>query len=311
MSLSGGKKVIYAALFGNGAITVMKFGAAFFSGSAAMLAEAFHSTADTANQLLLLFGLARSQRPPDDKHPFGYGKEVYFWSFIVAVSVFFVGAAFSIYEGVHKVLHPEPVESIAVPLAVLGAAVVFELYAFTIAYREARTLTKRGGIGGLLDMAVATKNPPVMVVLLEDSAALVGLVVAACGITAAYYLNMPVLDGVTGIVIGILLLFVAYFLARETKALLIGESATVEDREAMTRVLSSIPEITRTGTLMTMHLGPEEILVNLDVEFRDGLSTDEVEAVIDKLEHRLKQAVPAVKKIYIEAESIMGHPKGV
>ena len=301
------KKVIYAALIGNGLITIMKFIAASVSGSAAMLAEAFHSTADTGNQVLLLFGLKRSKKPPDEKHPFGYGKEIYFWSFVVAVSIFFVGAALSIYEGVHKVMHPEPVKGFLLPIGVLALAMVFESYSWYIAYSAARKMKSkraRRGVAGYLDMAVRTKNPTILVVLFEDTAALIGLVIAAVGITLAHYTGLSIIDGITSILIGILLLCVALFLARETKELLIGESATRDDREKMHRALASIHEIEQTGALMTMHLGPEEILVNLEVEFIDGLDTDGVEAAIDKIESRLKQAVPAVKKIYIEAESL-------
>ncbi len=301
---SGDKKVIYAALFGNGIIMVMKFLAAFFSGSAAIFAEALHSTADTANQVLLLFGMNRSKRPPDERHPFGYGKEIYFWSFVVAVSIFFVGAVFSIYKGVDRILHPEEIRSYTLSVAVLLGAMVFEAYAFTVAYKEASKLKTKKGLFGFIDMAVRTKNPTVMVVLFEDSAALTGLTLALFGLGLSYYTGNIYIDGATSIAIGVLLLGVAVLLARETKELLIGESATAEDIEAMRRALTSIPEINKAGSLMTMHMGPDEILVNLDVEFIDGLSTDGVEEAVDKIERRLKQAVPAVKKIYIEAESL-------
>ena len=301
---SGDKKVIYAALLGNGIIMLMKFLAAFFSGSAAMFAEALHSTADTANQVLLLFGMNRSKRPPDDRHPFGYGKEIYFWSFVVAVSIFFVGAVFSIYKGVDKILHPEQIHSYTLSVVVLLGAMVFEAYAFMVAYKEASKLKTKNGLFGFIDMAVRTKNPTIMVVLFEDSAALTGLTIALIGMGLSYYTGNLLIDGITSVAIGVLLLGVAVLLARETKELLIGESATEEDIEAMRRALNSIPEINKAGRLMTMHMGPDEILVNLDVEFIDGLSTDGVEEAIDKIERRLKQAVPAVKKIYIEAESL-------
>ncbi|MEE9613890.1 MAG: cation diffusion facilitator family transporter [Thermodesulfobacteriota bacterium] len=304
MSGHSSKKVVIAALAGNGAIAVMKFVAAFVSGSAAMLAEAFHSTADSMNQVMLLVGMKRSKRPPDEDHPFGYGKELYFWAFVVAVSIFVVGAALSIYGGVDKMLHPHPIESIWLPLAVLGASIAFETYSFSVAFSEAKKLGGGTRPTDFIRMAVTTKDPTIMIVLFEDTAAMAGLIVAAVGISASYWLDMPFIDGLTSVLIGLILLYVAFFLARETKKLLIGESATKEDREAIRRAVVNVDGVERCGQPMTMHLGPEDILVNLEVEFRDGLSTDEVEAAIDRIESRIKSAVPAVKKIFIEAESI-------
>lgn len=298
------KKVIYAALIGNSAIAVMKFIVAVISGSAAMLAEGFHSAADSGNQIMLLIGHTRSGKPPDEKHPFGYGKELYFWAFVVAVSIFFVGAALSIYEGIDKLIHPEPVKSLFLPLVVLGLAMVFEAYPWWIAFSEARHIKEGKGYRSLMDMAVRSKNPTILVVLLEDSAALVGLMVAAVGITLAYTTKMSVFDGIASIIIGVLLLVLALFLARETKELLIGESAGRRDREKIHQTICSMPEIRQCGSLLTMHLGPDDILVNIDVEFIDDLSTDDVEATIARIEERVKEAVPAATKIYIEAQSL-------
>jgi cation diffusion facilitator family transporter len=298
------KKVIYAALIGNSAIAVMKFAAAFISGSAAMLAEAFHSSADTGNQIMLLIGHARAEKPADEKHPFGYGKELYFWAFVVAVSIFFVGAALSIYEGVHKLIHPEPVKSLLLPLVVLGVAMVFEAYPWWIAFSEARHIKEGKGYRSLMDMAVRSKNPTVLVVLFEDTAALIGLLVAAVGITLAYTTRAPIFDAIASILIGVILLLLALFLARETKELLIGESAGKRDRENIHQAICSIPEVAQCGRLLTMHLGPDDILVNIDVEFIDGLSTDELEAAVDRIEFRVREVVPAVSKIYIEAEAL-------
>lgn len=305
MTKHSDKKVIYAALFGNSVIAVMKFIAALMSGSAAMLAEGFHSVADSGNQVMLLVGHARSKKPPDDRHPFGYSKELYFWAFVVAVSIFFVGAALSIYEGIKKMVHPEPVESVFLALGVLSVSALFEAYPWWVAFSEARKAKRKKGLAGYMDMAVRSKNPTVMVILFEDSAALLGLMAAAAGISLAHITQMPIFDALASIIIGTVLLILALFLARETKELLIGESATREDREEIRQVLSTIPEIRQYGRLLTMHLGPDDILVNIDVEFVDGLSTDEVEATVDKIEARIKEAVPAVTKIYIEAEAIM------
>jgi cation diffusion facilitator family transporter len=282
----------------------MKFAAAFISGSAAMLAEAFHSSADTGNQIMLLIGHARAEKPADEKHPFGYGKELYFWAFVVAVSIFFVGAALSIYEGVHKLIHPEPVKSLLLPLVVLGVAMVFEAYPWWIAFSEARHIKEGKGYRSLMDMAVRSKNPTVLVVLFEDTAALIGLLVAAVGITLAYTTRAPIFDAIASILIGVILLLLALFLARETKELLIGESAGKRDRENIHQAICSIPEVAQCGRLLTMHLGPDDILVNIDVEFIDGLSTDELEAAVDRIEFRVREVVPAVSKIYIEAEAL-------
>jgi cation diffusion facilitator family transporter len=298
------KKVIYAALFGNSAIAVMKFIVAVFSGSAAMLAEGFHSTADSVNQIMLLIGHKRAAQPPDEKHPFGYGKELYFWAFVVAVTIFFVGASLSIYEGANKIFHPEPIKSLFFSLVVLGISVLFEAYPWWVAYSEAKRLRSKKGISGFLDMAVRSKNPTVMVVLFEDSAAMVGLFVAAVGISLAHITQMPVFDAAASIIIGVILLILALFLARETKDLLIGESAGIKDRENIRGVIFSVPEIKRCGQLLTMHMGPEDILVNMEVEFIDDLSTDQMEAVIDRIEINIKKAVPEVTKIFIEAQSL-------
>jgi cation diffusion facilitator family transporter len=298
------KKVIYAALIGNSAIAIMKFIVAVISGSAAMLAEGFHSAADSGNQIMLLIGHSRAQKPPDDKHPFGYGKELYFWAFVVAVSIFFVGAALSIYEGINKLIHPEPVKSVILPLVVLGLAMIFEAYPWWIAFSEARKIKTGKGFTSFMDMAVRSKNPTVLVVLFEDTAALIGLLVAAIGVTLAYTTKMSIFDAIASILIGVVLLVLALFLARETKELLIGESAGRRDREKIHQTICAMPEIRQCGSLLTMHLGPDDILVNIDVEFVDGLSTDELEAAIDLIESRVKGAVPTATKIYIEAKAL-------
>ena len=298
------KKIIYAALFGNSAIAVMKFIVAFISGSTAMLAEGFHSTADSVNQVMLLVGHSRSARPADDQHPFGYGKELYFWAFVVAVSIFVVGAALSIYEGVHKTIHPKPVKSLALSLAVLGISILFEAYPWWVAFSEAKRLKRSKGFKGLFDMAVRSKNPTVIVVLLEDSAAMIGLFVAAVGISLAHYFHNPIFDALSSVFIGLILLVLAVFIARETKALLIGESATRIDREKIQQTICSLPEIEGCGRLLTMHLGPNNILVNMDVEFSDNLSTDDLESIIAQIESHVKAAVPEATQIYIEAKAL-------
>ncbi len=302
---TGENKTIYAALLGNLAITAMKFAAAFISGSPAMMAEAFHSSADSGNQLMLLVGQARARKPADDEHPFGYGKEIYFWAFMVAVSIFFVGGALSIYEGLHKLAAPPAETGFPVwPLAVLGGAALLEGGSWLVAMREAAKMKTDHPGQNFVQLATRTKSPTVMVVLFEDSAALLGLAVAAAGILLSYYTRRPVYDAGASIVIGLLLLLVAVFLARETKALLIGESAGPEERRRIRQAIVDLPEVQRCGNILTMHLGPAEILANIDVEFVDNLTTDEVEAAVDKIEASVRGAVPAVRKIYIEAHAL-------
>ena len=298
------KKVVYTALFGNFAIAVMKFIVAGVSGSSAMLAEGFHSAVDTLNQVMLLIGLKRSTKPPDEDHPFGYGKVLYFYAFVVAVSIFFVGGALSVFEGIRRISHPEPLRSLTLPLIVLGASFLFECYPWWVAYSEAKRLKRGKGLMSYVDMAERSKNPTVMVVLFEDSAALLGLVIAGLGITIAYTTGLNIFDALASIIIGLTLIGLAFFLAKETKGLLIGESASREDQEKIRMAIGKIASVKRCGRLLTMHMGPHDILVNMDVEFADGLSTDEVEDAIDLIETQIKAAVPEVKRIYIEAEAI-------
>jgi divalent metal cation (Fe/Co/Zn/Cd) transporter len=201
-------------------------------------------------------------------------------------------------------LHPEPVKALYLPLIVLGVSVLFEAYPWWVAYSEAKSIKSKKGFSGFLDLAVRSKNPTIMVVLLEDSAAMIGLFAAAIGISLAHVTGRPIFDAAASIFIGVVLFILALFIARETKALLIGESAGSRDREHIRQAICNVHEITSCGQLLTMHLGPEDILVNMEVEFLDGLSTDEVEAVIEKVEKSVKAAVPAVTKIFIEAQSL-------
>lgn len=225
MATHASRRVILAALIGNSLISLTKYFAAAFTGSSAMFSEAIHSTVDTGNQALLLYGLGRAQKKPDKEHPFGYAQEVYFWAFMVAILVFSVGAGVSLYEGVHKVLHPEPITSAYVNYIVLGLAMIFEGVAWVIAFRE---FNSRRGRRSFFQAMQETKDPSVLTVLLEDSAALLGLMVAFVGIYLGQALEMPVLDGVASVVIGLILAGTALLLAVETKSLLIGESASPE-----------------------------------------------------------------------------------
>lgn len=302
---TGSRSVIVAALIANLAIAAIKFVVAFLTLSAAMLAEAVHSLADTGNQFLLLLGLRLSRRPADAAHPFGYGKEQYFWAFVVALMLFFVGAVVSIYEGVEKVLEPHALERVWLVYAILGTSIVIESVSFTVALREFRR--RRAPGTGLLDGIRKTKDASLAVVLLEDSAALLGLMLALLGVAAAQWTGLALFDGLASIAIGLLLAAVAFLLAFETRELLIGESASPEVVETIRAVLRGHPGVTSVGRILTMHLGASSILVGINCDFDDALSAHEVEALIERLEVLIRQAVPEAGRIFIEANP--GHPR--
>ena len=306
MDAHGSKKVIYAALAGNSAIAAIKFAAAVFTGSSAMLSEAIHSLVDTGNQVLLLYGIRKSGKPADEEHPFGYGMELYFWTFVVAILIFAVGAGVSTYEGVHKLLDPHPIESAYVNYIVLGVAMVFEGAALYIAAKE---FNKTRGRRGILAEIRASKDPTVFTVLFEDTAALLGLVAALIGIALAQALDMPIFDGIASIVIGAILATVAILLAYESKGLLIGEAAEPAVRHGVRAILLNRPELLRLNEVLTMHLGPRDILLNLSLDFRDDLSANDVEAAISALEIEIKAAYPQITRVFIEAQSWRAHEK--
>lgn len=298
------KKAILAALFGNGAIAITKFGAAAYTGSSAMLSEAVHSVADTANQALLLYGLKRAGRPADRRHPFGYGMEMYFWAFVVAVVLFALGAGISIYEGITKILDPHPISNPYINYIVLGCAIVFEGVSFYIAARE---FNKTSGERGVMAEIRHSKDPGLFTVLLEDAAAMLGLVFALVGLILGEVLGIPELDGVASVAIGILLAFISIFLAYETKGLLLGESADPDVIEGIRRIIGANDGILQINELLTMHMGPTDILLNLSVDFKDTISSKIVEKTITEFESEIKSAYPEVKRIFIEAQSFCGH----
>ncbi|UCG16931.1 MAG: cation transporter [Phycisphaerales bacterium] len=300
----GSRKVIYAALVGNAGIALTKFIAAAITGSSAMFAEAVHSVVDTGNQLLLLWGLKQASRPPDEQFPLGHGKEVYFWSFVVAILIFAVGAGVSLYEGIKHVLAPRTVEHVGVSYVVLTVAMMFEGGAWWFALRGFRA-TK--GDRGYLEAVRRGKDPTMFVVLLEDSAALLGLMVAFVGIGLGQFTGSPYFDGAASIVIGLILGAVAGLLAWETKGLLIGEAADRNVQRRIREIVSGRPEIKQVNELITMHMGPESILVNLSVDFADELPGNAVEAVVAELNRQIKLAIPGVCRVFIEAESWAAH----
>jgi len=301
---SGSRKVIYAALIGNTGIAVTKFIAAAVTGSSAMLAESVHSVVDTGNQILLLWGLKQAHRPPDEHFPLGYGKEVYFWSFVVAILVFAVGAGVSLYEGIKHLVEPNPVEHATVNYVVILIAMVFEGSAWWFAWRSFR---RTKGDRGYLQAIRQGKDPTMFVVLLEDTAALLGLAVALVGVALGHITGNLYFDGAASVIIALILGCVACLLAWESKSLLIGEAADPEVQNTIREIVADQPGIKSVNELITMHMGPHHILVTLSVDFADDLSSQAVEAATTEFNRRIKDALPDVHRVFIEAESWSAH----
>ncbi len=299
---SGSKTAVYAAIAGNGAIAIMKFIAAALTGSSAMLSEGIHSVVDTGNGCLLLLGINRSKKPADASHPFGYGKEIYFWSLIVAVLIFGVGGGISIYEGIQHMIHPADLEDPFWSYVVLGLAMVFESFVFFIALREFQALRKEGE--NFWQSIKNSKDPTTFTVLFEDSAALLGLIVAFVGIFLAHYFNAPVLDGAASVLIGLILATVALVLVYESKGLLIGEGADPKTLEEIKKLAGAEKGIKKVINPLTMHFGPHTILLTVDIEFDKTLSAAEVEETIERLENSIYEKYPDIKHIYIEAGAV-------
>ena len=294
------KKVIYAALIGNAAIAVMKFFAAAFTGSSAMFSEGIHSVVDTGNQVLLLFGLKQAKKPADKRYPYGHGKEIYFWSFVVAILIFAVGAGLSAFKGIQHVIHPHVITDPIWNYIVLSLALIVEGFVFYVAIKE---FNKYKGEKKYLEAIRKGKDPGLFVVLLEDAAATLGLIVALVGISVSQITGNYVFDGIASILIGLILASIAALLAYETKGLLIGESANETVVEGIRRVVNKYRGIEKINEILTMHMGPEYILVNLSVQFNDEIRTEKMEDVITKIDKEIKQKFKNVKRIFIEAES--------
>lgn len=296
---SSNKKVIYAALIGNGLIAITKFIASAITGSSAMMSEGIHSAVDTGNQLLLLLGLKRAQKPADKDYPFGHGKEIYFWSFVVAIMIFAVGAGISIYEGIHSLMDPHPIENPMVNYIVLGLAMIFEGFAWYFAWKE---FNAARGERGYYEAVRKEKNPTTFVVLFEDTAAMLGLIVAFVGIALGQYTGLLIFDGIASIVIGAILGITAAWLAYETKGLLIGESADPRIIEGISQIASKHSAIRAVNEVLTMHMGPNFILLNISVDFEDDLETAHIEDNISALTKQIKNEYPLVKRVFVEAE---------
>ncbi|RJT31389.1 cation transporter [Mesorhizobium waimense] len=296
----GSRKVIYAALAGNLAIALTKFAAAFFTGSSAMLSEGVHSLVDTGNGGLLLYGMRRAARPPDRMHPLGHGRELYFWSFIVALLVFALGAGVSFYEGVVHIMAPEPVANGMVNYVVLGLSFLFEGSSWYVALKEFR---REKGRLGWIEAVQFSKDPSVYTVLFEDSAALLGLIVAFAGILAAEIFAMPELDGAASIGIAMILGATAIFLARESKGLLLGEPASPEVQKKVLAIAQQDPAVQRANGILSVHIGPQEIVAGLSIEFEDHLRAPEIEACVERLEAVLKKEMPEISRLFVKPQA--------
>lgn len=297
---SGSTKAVVAALIANAIIAVAKFVAATVTGSSAMLSEGIHSVADSGNQALLLFGNRRAQRPADHTHPFGYGQELYFWSLIVAVILFGLGGGFSIYEGIAHLGHPEvPGDPIWV-YSVLGIAFAVEAYALIVAVKA---LNASGAQGTFLQRLRASTDPRIFVPIAEDAAALLGVVVAFLGVFFARALDLPMLDGLSSIIIGLILAGVALFLAAETRALIVGEAVGPELEARIRAACNKNPTVAEVVRLRGIHLGPDAILLALDVRFRTNPEGTGVAEAIDVLETQLRAVDPRVKRILVEPDA--------
>ncbi len=302
MATDSSKKTIFAAMGANLAIAITKFIAAAITGSSAMISEGIHSVVDTGDQLLLLLGISRSQKPADDSHPFGYGQELYFWTFIVAILIFAIGGGMSIYEGITHLIKPSPLEDPMWNYIVLGMAILFEGSSWTVALKE---FLPTKGEQNFWQAIKNSKDPIVFTVLFEDSAAILGLLVALTGIFLGHLFNNVYFDGVASIIIGIILAIVAVVLARESKGLLVGESATPQTIANIRSLSKTEPGVQEVIRVLTMQLAPKEVLLNLEIQFSKNLTGEEIALTVDNLEVKIRQKHPEIKQIFIEAKSLV------
>jgi cation diffusion facilitator family transporter len=302
------RNVLYASIAGDLLVAAIKFGAAFFTGSSAMWSEAVHSLVDSSNSILLLYGVHRSKRTPDQDHPFGYGREIYFWSFVVAVQVFALGAGIAFVEGVTHVLHPTPIEFVHVNYVVLALSALFDGTTWLIALHGFKGETRAADIFRAIR---ASKDPPSFMVVFEDSAALIGLLLAFVGSYLSIRLDLPILDGVASILISLVLAVTALFLARETKGLLIGEPADPAIVMSLLRIAREMEGVAHANGILTVHLAPQQIAVALSLEFADELKTPAIETKVAELEQRLRNLHPAVIAVFVKPQTAIGYAEMV
>ncbi len=299
-SASESKVAIVAAIIGNVAVAMTKFVAAGFSGSSAMLSEGIHSLVDTGNGALLLFGLRQSRKPPDFTHPFGHGKELYFWSLIVAITIFALGGGMSLYEGFTHLTHPKPLADPFWNYVVLVCAFCFEGATLLFGWKAFR---KVKGKRGILEAIHKSKDPATFMVVFEDSGALLGLLIAFCGVFLGHQLENPYLDGLASIVIGLMLATMYVFLAFETKGLLIGEGVEPETLRRIRVLVESDPGVEHVSRLLTMYFGPHEVMLTLEVKFRDELSAVGVRATVARIQRTVRKENPDITRIYFASDS--------
>jgi len=300
MASQSSKKAVYAALAGNILVAATKLLAAIWTGSSAMMSEAVHSLVDTGNEVLLLYGFHRAARRPDAQHPLGYGRELYFWSFIVALLIFALGAGVAIYEGIAHVRHPEPIRNPAISYIVLALAFLFEGASWWVSWRQ---FSAAKGALGYYEAVRRSKDPPSFMVFFEDSAALAGILIAALGTFAAVQLHQPVFDGVASILIGVVLGAIALLLARESKSLLIGEHADSELSDSILRVAGSEKTITRANGVLTMQLAPDQIVAALSLDFEDHLTAAQIEDAVIDIERKVRESHPEVVALFIKPQT--------
>lgn len=295
-----GTRAVIAALLANAGIALAKFGGFLVTGSASMLAESVHSVADTGNQGLLLLGGKRARRAATPEHPFGYGRERYFWSFVVALMLFSLGGMFAIYEGVSKIRNPHELESTTVAIVILVVAIILEAFSFRTAIVEANHVKQPDT--SWWAFVRHSKQPELPVVLLEDLGALVGLIMALGAVTLSTITDDPLYDGIGTLSIGVLLVIIATILAIEMKGLLIGESASVSDQQAIAAAIEVEPSVQRLIHMRTQHIGPDELLIGAKIQFLDGLEVDEVADAVNRVETSIRRAVPTARMLYIEPD---------
>ena len=296
MAQNGSKTVVYAALAGNLAIAATKLGASFYTGSSAMFTEAIHSFVDTGDQGLLLYGMRRAARPPSETHPFGHGLELYFWSFVVALLIFTLGGVFSIYEGVEKIQRPEPIASAWVNFVVIGASMLFEGYSFSVAWREMRAQHKDAAVWTALRRS---KDPSTFTVILEDGAALAGLLIALIGVSVSLGFSMPLADGIASVAIGALLITVALVLARETRSLLTGESASSAVLRQVRELIEADARVVRIADMRSLQLGTGSALLAAVLELRQDLSASEWQEAMTDLRKLIRSRLPVIGYLYL------------
>jgi cation diffusion facilitator family transporter len=302
MAKSGTNKAVWAALAGNLLVAATKFVAAAITGSAAMLSEAVHSLVDTLNELLLLYGIARSARPPDRVHPLGYGRELYFWSFVVALLIFALGSGVSLYEGLDRLWHPKPIERPVVIFVVLAVSLAFESASWLVGMRTFRATQRTLS---WWEAFRRSKDPPTFIVVFEDSAAILGIIAAAAGTAAAIVTGDSRWDGAASVGIAIILAGVAGLLARESKELLIGERADPALSDAIMRTASAIPGVCSANSIVTMQLAPNNVIATLSLDFFDYLRAPDIERAVVELETRVRREHPSVSALFVKPQSVL------